>query len=216
MKKKLPSSKAEQADTGEVVSDATAAGDGAGAAGAARRRSFHAPGGAAGAFKVARVLGRNFPLVLLLVMIGALFWPTDRQELGRREAPKRRPEDSRRPEAETHPSIRYLPPRARQQMPPVRQLRHAATHVGHPRPKRFNAGRRLTVTNLPDRAYGKGESRRNCASVVYGRSLIAAANSSATVSARAPSSLTWSMMPSAFSWAPSLMDCDSRTDLVGP
>jgi len=24
----------------------------------------------------ARVLGRNWPLVLLLVMIGALFWPT--------------------------------------------------------------------------------------------------------------------------------------------
>jgi hypothetical protein len=26
---------------------------------------------------VARLLGRNFPLVLLLVMIGALFWPTE-------------------------------------------------------------------------------------------------------------------------------------------
>jgi hypothetical protein len=36
-----------------------------------------APGGAASVFKVARVLGRNFPLVLLLVAIGALFWPTD-------------------------------------------------------------------------------------------------------------------------------------------
>jgi hypothetical protein len=49
---------------------------------------FSAPGGAAGAFKIARVLGRNFPLVLLLVMIGALFWPTDRQdsEVGGAEA----------------------------------------------------------------------------------------------------------------------------------
>jgi hypothetical protein len=26
---------------------------------------------------VARLLGRNFPLVLLLVMIGALFWPAE-------------------------------------------------------------------------------------------------------------------------------------------
>jgi uncharacterized membrane protein YhhN len=29
------------------------------------------------ALKVARLLGRNWPLVLLIVMIGALFWPTD-------------------------------------------------------------------------------------------------------------------------------------------
>jgi hypothetical protein len=35
------------------------------------------PGGAAGALSAARLLGRNWPLVLLLVMIGALFWPTD-------------------------------------------------------------------------------------------------------------------------------------------
>jgi hypothetical protein len=35
-----------------------------------------APGGATTALKVARILGRNFPLVLLLVMISALFWPT--------------------------------------------------------------------------------------------------------------------------------------------
>ena len=34
------------------------------------------PGGAAGVLSAARVLGRNWPLVLLLVMIGALFWPT--------------------------------------------------------------------------------------------------------------------------------------------
>ena len=34
------------------------------------------PGGTSGALGAARVLGRNWPLVLLLVMIGALFWPT--------------------------------------------------------------------------------------------------------------------------------------------
>jgi len=36
---------------------------------------FTTPGGATSAFKVARLLGRNLPLVLLLVMIGALYWP---------------------------------------------------------------------------------------------------------------------------------------------
>jgi hypothetical protein len=35
------------------------------------------PGGAAGALSAARLLGRNWPLVVLLVMIGALFWPTE-------------------------------------------------------------------------------------------------------------------------------------------
>ena len=35
------------------------------------------PGGAAGALRAARLLGRNLPLVVLLVMIGALFWPTE-------------------------------------------------------------------------------------------------------------------------------------------
>ena len=71
--------KAEQADTGEVVSDATAEAM-VQAPLALLGALFSAPGGAAGAFKIARALGRNFPLVLLLVMIGALFWPTDRQD----------------------------------------------------------------------------------------------------------------------------------------
>jgi len=71
--------KAEQADTGEVVSDATAEAM-VQAPLALLGALFSAPGGASGAFKIARVLGRNFPLVLLLVMIGALFWPTDRQD----------------------------------------------------------------------------------------------------------------------------------------
>jgi small neutral amino acid transporter SnatA (MarC family) len=38
---------------------------------------FAAPGGATTALSVARLLGRNLPLVLLLVMIGALFWPSE-------------------------------------------------------------------------------------------------------------------------------------------
>jgi hypothetical protein len=35
-----------------------------------------APGGATTLIPVLRLLARNLPLVLLLVMIGALFWPT--------------------------------------------------------------------------------------------------------------------------------------------
>jgi hypothetical protein len=38
------------------------------------------PGGASSAMRFARILGRNLPLVLLLVMIGALFWPTERAD----------------------------------------------------------------------------------------------------------------------------------------
>ena len=34
------------------------------------------PGGATTAFKVAQLLGRNYPLVLLAALIGLLFWPT--------------------------------------------------------------------------------------------------------------------------------------------
>jgi hypothetical protein len=91
--------KAEQADTGEVMSDAAAEAM-VQAPLALLGALFSAPGSAAGAFKIARVLGRNFPLVLLLVMIGALFWPTDRQdsEVGGAEAT---PEDFR--PADTHP-----------------------------------------------------------------------------------------------------------------
>jgi phosphate/sulfate permease len=38
---------------------------------------FAMPGGGSTALGAARLLGRNLPLVLLLVMIGALFWPTE-------------------------------------------------------------------------------------------------------------------------------------------
>jgi uncharacterized membrane protein len=67
---------AEQADTRDTFSGATAQAmlqTPLALLGAA----FSAPGGATSAFKVARLLGRNFPLVLLLVMIGALFWPNE-------------------------------------------------------------------------------------------------------------------------------------------
>jgi hypothetical protein len=67
---------AEQSDTEEVVSDATAQ---------AMKQAplallgtvFTMPGGATTALNVARILGRNYPLVLLLGLIGALFWPTE-------------------------------------------------------------------------------------------------------------------------------------------
>ena len=69
----------EKSDTKEVVSDATAqalvqtpiAMLGA---------LMTMPGGAAGVLSAARLLGRNLPLVVLLVMIGALFWPTKEGE----------------------------------------------------------------------------------------------------------------------------------------
>jgi uncharacterized membrane protein len=38
---------------------------------------FTTPSGATGAFKAARLLGRNLPLVLLLAMIGAVLWPSN-------------------------------------------------------------------------------------------------------------------------------------------
>jgi hypothetical protein len=65
--------KAAETDTQEVVSDAVAQ---------AMLQTplallgaiFTTPSGSTTALKVARILGRNFPLVLLLVMIGALCW----------------------------------------------------------------------------------------------------------------------------------------------
>ncbi len=38
------------------------------------------PGGATTAFKVAQLLGRNYPGVLLMAFIGALFWPTSPED----------------------------------------------------------------------------------------------------------------------------------------
>ena len=70
--------KAEQQDTREVFSGATAEAM-MQAPLALLAAVFSAPGGASSPLKVARLLGRNFPLVLLLVMIGALFWPTENE-----------------------------------------------------------------------------------------------------------------------------------------
>jgi len=67
---------AEKTDTDEVVSDATAQAL-AQAPLALLGTLMTMPGGAAGALSAARMLGRNWPLVLLLGMIGALFWPTE-------------------------------------------------------------------------------------------------------------------------------------------
>jgi Na+/melibiose symporter-like transporter len=74
-KEEVAEQKAEQADTEEVVSDATAEAM-VQAPLALLGAVFTMPGGATTALSVARVLGRNYPLVLLLVLIGALFWPT--------------------------------------------------------------------------------------------------------------------------------------------
>jgi hypothetical protein len=68
--------KAEQADTQGVVSDAAAQAI-TQAPIAALGTLFATPGGATTALKLAQILGRNFSLVLLLVMIGALSWPTE-------------------------------------------------------------------------------------------------------------------------------------------
>ena len=68
--------KADASDTQEVVSDATAQAI-VQAPLAMLGALFTAPGGASTAIKVAGILGRNYPLVLLLVLIGALFWPSE-------------------------------------------------------------------------------------------------------------------------------------------
>ena len=38
------------------------------------------PGGGATALKMAQLLGRNYPLVLLMALIGLLFWPTPKDD----------------------------------------------------------------------------------------------------------------------------------------
>jgi uncharacterized membrane protein len=67
---------AQDADTGDVVSEATAQAV-VQTPMALLAGLFSLPGGPASVLSIARVLGRNFPLVLLLVMIGALFWPSE-------------------------------------------------------------------------------------------------------------------------------------------
>ena len=66
---------AEEADTSKVATEVAAQ-----APLALLGALFTMPGGASSALKVAQVLGRNFPLVLLLVLVGALFWPSEEGE----------------------------------------------------------------------------------------------------------------------------------------
>jgi hypothetical protein len=72
----LAEQKAEATDTRQLVGDATAQAM-AQAPLAVLGALFSAPGGATTVLKVARIAGRNWPLVLLLAMIGLLFWPTE-------------------------------------------------------------------------------------------------------------------------------------------
>ena len=70
---------AAKTDTEELVSDATA--EALAQTPIALLGAFMTmPGGAAGALSAVRLLARNFPLVVLLVLIGALFWPTKEGE----------------------------------------------------------------------------------------------------------------------------------------
>ena len=66
---------AAKADTEEMVSDATAQAI-VQTPIALLGALMTMPGGATGALSAVRMLARNLPLVLLLVGIGALFWPT--------------------------------------------------------------------------------------------------------------------------------------------
>jgi hypothetical protein len=70
---------AEQTDTKETFSEATSQAM-AQAPLALAGALLTTPSGATGALQVAKVLGRNFPLVVFLAMIGALFWPTSQTE----------------------------------------------------------------------------------------------------------------------------------------
>ena len=70
---------AQDADTGEVISEATAQAV-VQTPIALLGALFSLPGGPASALGIARVLSRNFSLVLLLVLIGALFWPSEAAE----------------------------------------------------------------------------------------------------------------------------------------
>ena len=71
---------AEEADTSKVATEVAAQAPLAQAPLALLGALFTVPGGASSALKVAQVLGRNFPLVLLLVLMGALFWPSEEGE----------------------------------------------------------------------------------------------------------------------------------------
>lgn len=75
---------AEEADTSSVASEVATQ-----APLALLGALFTMPGGAASALKVVQVLGRNFSLVLLLVTIGALFWPSSEEGADVETTPQR-------------------------------------------------------------------------------------------------------------------------------
>jgi Na+/melibiose symporter-like transporter len=75
-KEEVAEEQAEKTDTAEVVTDAAAEAI-VQTPIALLGTLFSVPGGASAALSTARILGRNYPLVLLLVLIGALFWPTE-------------------------------------------------------------------------------------------------------------------------------------------
>jgi Na+/melibiose symporter-like transporter len=92
-KEEAADQEAAKTDTKEVVSDATA--EAMVQAPIALLGAFATmPGGAAGALAAARLVGRNWPLVVLLVAIGALFWPTTEPFVDERELRRRRPNGS--------------------------------------------------------------------------------------------------------------------------
>jgi hypothetical protein len=82
--------KAEAADTQEVLDDATTQAV-VQAPLALLGALFSAPGGASTALKVAGLLGRNYSLVLLLVLIGALFYPPESDPSPEHEAGDQKP-----------------------------------------------------------------------------------------------------------------------------
>jgi len=87
--------KAEGSDTQEVVSEATAQAM-VQAPLALLGALVTAPGGASTAIKLAGILGRNYPLVLLLVLVGALFSPSESDETPETVAADLRPNGTQR------------------------------------------------------------------------------------------------------------------------
>jgi uncharacterized membrane protein len=69
------------------------------------------PGGASTALKAAQVAGRNYPLIVLLGLIGLLFWPSRTNGLGSGDAPLSgtRPASLRSPDPASHSYRHYAP-----------------------------------------------------------------------------------------------------------
>ena len=90
----LEEQKAGPANTQQVMSDATAQAI-TQAPLAVLGTIFATPGGTTTALKAAGIVGRNWPLALLLVMIGVLFWPPEGDgAIADRSEPARKPDDS--------------------------------------------------------------------------------------------------------------------------